>query len=232
MTPVESALSLAQAGVFFALLFAAAASDLRGRRIAPEIWGGGILAGMFFAFIRGGWWQTAPGSVSLGASLLAALTAFAIYFAAYLAGGLGAGDVKLIAAVGALSNVAFVLWVILFAALAGAALAVALLIRRGQLADGLARSARAMVRLRAPRPKTDEAPVKENEKKHADGMETQGAPKSGMDEDEGESGGGTLDADGAEAPERLTIPYGVAICAGGIWAAIHFASSLRPLPFG
>ncbi len=59
-----------------------------------------------------------------------------ILFVLYLAGGMGGGDVKLMAAVGALSGLGFALWALFYTSIVGAVLAVAVLIWKGRLAQG------------------------------------------------------------------------------------------------
>jgi prepilin peptidase CpaA len=96
----------------------------------------------------------------------------------YLLGGMGAGDVKLMAAVGALApSVAFVLVTLVYTALVGAAIAIGVLIWQGRLLAGLKSSARTFFTFRS---KTSE-----------------GAPP-------------------------LTVPYGVAIGIGTVWAWMEF----------
>ena len=121
------------------------------------------------------------GIPNLKAALLAALAGGGLLFVIYLIGGLGAGDVKLMAAVGALSpsmgalgtNWQFVLLALMYTALTGAAIAIGVLIWRGQLLKGLKDSARTLVTFRAKR---------------------------------------------CEGEKTLTIPYGLAIGIGTIWA--------------
>jgi Flp pilus assembly protein protease CpaA len=85
-----------------------------------------------------------------------------VLFLLYLAGGFDAGDVKLMAAVGALGTPTFtrsgpagtydfVLWALFYTALVGAVIGVGLLIWRGRLRQGLKESVRAMVGFRRVR---------------------------------------------------------------------------------
>ena len=61
------------------------------------------------------------------------LTGLALLFIIFLAGGIGAGDVKLLGAIGALKGTVFVLWTIFYTGLIGGVLAFALLILKGRL---------------------------------------------------------------------------------------------------
>ena len=85
-----------------------------------------------------------------------------VLFLLYLAGGFDAGDVKMMAAVGALGTPTvarsgsaatfdFIMWTLFYTALAGAVLGVGLLIWRGRLRQGLKDSLRAMVSFRKVR---------------------------------------------------------------------------------
>jgi prepilin peptidase CpaA len=89
-------------------------------------------------------WQTYPAVLSALAlnflasgrhGLLWSLSGFAVGFALlivfYLAGGFGAGDVKLLAAIGALKGVEFVLWTMAYAALVGGIMAFSVMIWKG-----------------------------------------------------------------------------------------------------
>ena len=108
-----------------------------------------------------------------------------VLFLLYLAGGFDAGDVKMMAAVGALGTptvtrsgpadpYAFIVWALFYTALAGAVIGVGLLVWRGRLRQGLKDSVRAMVSFRKTR-------------------------REGISPD-------------------ATMPYGVAIAIGTIWA--------------
>lgn len=80
--------------------------------------------------------------VSLRASVLGLVIGVALMMPGYLFGGTGAGDVKLMAAVGAIVGPAVVLSAFLFTAIAGGVLAVAVAIRRRRLAATLGRTGR------------------------------------------------------------------------------------------
>jgi prepilin peptidase CpaA len=114
---------------------AAAVDDLRRRQVSNWITGTAAAAGVACHAARAGW----PG---LGTALAGAAAGFAVFLLFYLMGGLGAGDVKLMAGMGALIGPAAVPPAAVMAALAGAAIALGAL--GWSAAGGLFR--------RAPRP--------------------------------------------------------------------------------
>jgi len=73
------------------------AHDVRERKIPNSITGPGIVSGLLLHLGVGGW-------TGLGHSAVAGLLAGGIFFVIYMAGGMGAGDVKLMAAVGCLAG--------------------------------------------------------------------------------------------------------------------------------
>src|SRR5580693_1433933 len=79
--------------------------DVKSRRVPNFITGPGFLLGLLLHLTRGGWQQ-------LLTAALAGLICGVVFLVFYLAGGMGAGDVKLITAVGCiagLSNIGYVL---------------------------------------------------------------------------------------------------------------------------
>jgi len=60
-------------------------------------------------------------------------TGLALLFIIFLAGGIGAGDVKFLGAIGALKGTVFVLWTMFYTGLIGGIMAFALLIWKGKL---------------------------------------------------------------------------------------------------
>lgn len=106
---------------------AGAVGDVRSRRIPNWITGLGLVIGLLLHLTLGGW-------RSLLSAALAGLLGGGVFLVFYLAGGMGAGDVKLMAAVCCLAGLSAVAQVLVGAALAGglAALLVAALRRRTQ----------------------------------------------------------------------------------------------------
>ena len=104
------------------LLLAASAWDIQMRRIPNGLCAAGMAAGLAGHFWHGG----GPGLWSL-AGMAAALPLLLLY--AVIA--FGAGDIKLLMAVGALMGPVFLLWALGGAVLAGAGLALACITARG-----------------------------------------------------------------------------------------------------
>ncbi len=205
---ILEALSLAQGMLFFVLLFAGAAFDLLHGKVFNRLCWGGLAAGLLLSFARG---DVAGGPVSLTSSLAAAAIGSGVFGLFYLFGGLGAGDVKLMAAVGAASGEwRFMLWVLALTAFAGVPLALGVLVYRRDVKGGLRRSLRSLFRWRYTREPAaaDNAPAPET-------PETDPAPAS---------------APPAASPV-IQVPYAVAICLGGIWTVWLYVHRGMALPF-
>jgi Flp pilus assembly protein protease CpaA len=162
---------------FIALLLLAvvcAYTDMaRGKLYNPVVLGA-LALGFFLAAAQD---ALGPGFRALQGTALAAFLGGGLLGVVYLTGGMGAGDAKYMAAVGALSGSwVFTLWALTYAALLGAALGVGVLIWQGRLWEGLKRSGRMLLTFKVKKP-----------------------------------------AD-ADAPPPATIPFGVAISGGVIWA--------------
>jgi prepilin peptidase CpaA len=98
----------------------AMAEDLRRGVIPNWLAAGGVAAGLVC-----GWWS--GGVQGAGVALAGTLAGFAVFLALHWMGGLGGGDVKLMAAFGALLGPKGILGAALWAAVAGGLLALALL---------------------------------------------------------------------------------------------------------
>ncbi len=85
-----------------------------------------------FPFILGGWIYSgwAFGWEGLGYSLFGTLIGLALLLPAYAIGGMGAGDVKLLAGVGAWMHASHTFWAFAFSAIVGALLAIAMVLYR------------------------------------------------------------------------------------------------------
>jgi len=105
--------------------------DLREHRIPNLLTGPAILAGLLLHGLLGGWGQ-------VGSSLLAGAIGGAVFLLFYFAGGMGAGDVKLMIAVGCLMGLAPLRTMLLATAVAGAVYGAVIAARRGQLRQTLA----------------------------------------------------------------------------------------------
>jgi len=104
--------------------------DVRERRIPNLVTGPAILAALTLHLICGGWG-------GLLDSALAGLIAGAIFLVFFLAGGMGAGDVKLMAAVGCCVGLSSLFPVVLSTVLAGAVFALAIGLYNGRLRETL-----------------------------------------------------------------------------------------------
>ena len=105
-------------------------TDVRERRIPNLVTGPAIVAGLMLHTIYGGW-------RGLGDSALAGVIAGGIFLIFFLAGGMGAGDVKLMTAVGCIAGLSPLPLVVLSTALAGGLFALAVSILHGRLRETL-----------------------------------------------------------------------------------------------
>jgi len=104
--------------------------DVRSRRIPNFITFPSILLGLALHLALGGWHQ-------LVTSLAAGLICGFVFVVFYIAGGMGAGDVKLITAVGCIAGLSHVPYLLVLTALSGGAMAVVLALSRGRLQQTL-----------------------------------------------------------------------------------------------
>jgi prepilin peptidase CpaA len=118
------------AAVALATAFVACVTDLRSRRIPNALTIGAAVAGLIT--------HAAIGGVSGGMTSVAGFAVGMILFLPFfLLGGMGAGDVKLLAALGAWLGPGDVFWLALYASVIGGVLAVAVAFGRGYLATAL-----------------------------------------------------------------------------------------------
>ena len=104
----------------------AAACDLKTRKIPNLLTFGSVAVALGLHAYSGGW----PG---LGLSVVGWVVGLALFFPFFALGGLGAGDVKLLAAVGAFLGPWATVWVALFTSIAGGAMAVVVALYSGYL---------------------------------------------------------------------------------------------------
>jgi prepilin peptidase CpaA len=109
-----------------ACALASAAWDLRQGRIPNPLTYGGIIAGLVLQTSLAGWRGFLDG-------LAASLVGGGIFFLFFLVGGMGAGDVKLMAAIGALTGLRQLVVILLASSIAGGILAFGYMVfhRRG-----------------------------------------------------------------------------------------------------
>ena len=117
-----SAVALALVACFF---------DIRARRIPNLLTVPVGIAGVLYHI-------GSSGLAGAGAGIAGATVGFGLFFPLFALGGMGAGDVKLMAALGAWLGPAGVAWTALYAALAGGVMAVVVAVARGYLRTAFA----------------------------------------------------------------------------------------------
>lgn len=108
----------------------ACVTDVRSRRIPNALTFGAALAALAYQSMAGGW----PGAQS---TLLGWLVGTALFLPFFLLGGMGAGDVKLVAALGAWLGPHEALQLALCASIAGGAIGAFVALTRGYLTTAL-----------------------------------------------------------------------------------------------
>lgn len=126
MLTVKFELTLALMSMLCALV--GAVYDVLYRRIPNLLCASGLLLGLLASFGFGGWRR------GLSAAAAAAVCGL-VFLVFYFAGGMGAGDVKLIAAVGCLAGWANLGSLLVLTALAGGALALMMAVRSGRMKE-------------------------------------------------------------------------------------------------
>ncbi len=121
--------------VLSAGLVIATVVDLRTRRIPNLLTGAMVIAGLGLAALG-------LGSISVGAAMLGGVVGLVLMLPGHALGATGAGDVKLMAAVGSLLGPLVVVNAVLFTAVAGGVLAVTVAIQRRRLGLTLAGTGR------------------------------------------------------------------------------------------
>jgi prepilin peptidase CpaA len=106
------------------LILSAAITDFLKKRIYNFQTYPTMMAGLFLGFLFGGWKGGLASAAGLGAGI-------AILFVFFMVGGLGAGDVKLLGAIGALKGAQFVIWTMFYTGLVGGAVAIAVIVWKG-----------------------------------------------------------------------------------------------------
>jgi prepilin peptidase CpaA len=113
-----------------ACALAGSVTDVKSRRIPNYITFPSILLGLAMHLAIGGWKQLL---LSIAAGLICGI-AFLLF---YIAGGMGAGDVKLMTAVGCIAGLPHVAYLLVLTALAGGVMALGLAFARGRLQQTL-----------------------------------------------------------------------------------------------
>jgi prepilin peptidase CpaA len=104
--------------------------DIKSRRVPNFLTLPAIVGGLLFHFAFGGWRQ-------LLSAVAAGLICGFIFLVFYLGGGMGAGDVKLITAVGCIAGLSQTGYLLIWTALAGGVMAIALALYRRRLKETL-----------------------------------------------------------------------------------------------
>ncbi|MBX3471298.1 MAG: prepilin peptidase [Planctomycetes bacterium] len=159
MSSVEAVFDLIRVVLLFVTVVVAATTDTLSRRVPNVVTYPAMALGLALGF--------GMGQVGLDGSLtqhnllshaLGLLIASGIFLVAWWAGGVKGGEVKLAGAVGALGGLQFAVAAMFWSSLVGALMALWVLLLRGRLLEGLRRSVRYAMMLRAePAPKDDPA---------------------------------------------------------------------------
>jgi Flp pilus assembly protein protease CpaA len=112
--------SVAKVGLIVALAAVGAVWDVRTGRVPNTLTYAAVLAGLVLNALL-----PSPAGLGLGNAALGVVVAAGPLFLVYLAGGLGGGDVKLMAAVGAFLGYRDATYALLYACIAGAVLSIA-----------------------------------------------------------------------------------------------------------
>lgn len=102
--------------------------DVRSRRIPNALTMPAFVFGLLLHLMLGGWKQML---LAFAAGLICGL----IFLVFYIAGGMGAGDVKLIMAVGCIAGISHIAYILVLTALSGGAMALVLAYARGRLGE-------------------------------------------------------------------------------------------------
>lgn len=100
-----------------------AVTDVRSRRVPNLLTGPSLLAGLGLHAALGGWHGVLQ-------SFLGALICGGLFLILFLTGGMGGGDVKLIAAVGALAGLSHIFLILVLTGLSGGVMALVLVARK------------------------------------------------------------------------------------------------------
>lgn len=126
MTLLEPILTYPAAASACALV--ASVFDVRSRKIPNFITFPAFAFGLLLHLALGGWRQSLT---ALAAGIICGL----VFFLFYVAGGMGAGDVKLIMAVGCIAGLSHIAYILIFTAISGGVMAVVLALVRGKFQE-------------------------------------------------------------------------------------------------
>lgn len=113
-------------GAILGIGLAACATDIKSRRIPNVLTFGAAGAALIYQFVTGG-------TAGLQSAALGWVVGTAAFMPFFLLGGMGAGDVKLLAALGAWMGPGGAIWLAIYASLAGGVLAIGVALANGYL---------------------------------------------------------------------------------------------------
>ncbi len=116
--------------VAFGVALIACVTDVKSRRIPNVLTLGGAVAALVFHAVT-------AGGAGIGEAVVGWLVGTAVFLPFFLLGGMGAGDVKLMAALGAWLGPAEALAIAIYASLAGGVLALGVALAKGYLGTAL-----------------------------------------------------------------------------------------------
>jgi prepilin peptidase CpaA len=116
----------------FILLLTSSITDIRKRKILNSITFPAMVTGLLYNTVLTGW----DGFLF---SLYGILLGFGLLMIPYILGGMGAGDVKLLGAIGALKGASFVFGAFIYIALIGGIIAIIILLKNKGLFDAFKR---------------------------------------------------------------------------------------------
>jgi len=128
MTPAQSELTYPAVATVCAIV--GSVFDVKSRRIPNFVTFPAILLGLSMHLVQGGWSQ-------FFSALAAGTICGVVFLVFYLAGGMGAGDVKLIFAVGCIAGLSHVAYLLVLTSISGGVMAVGLALVRGRLQQTL-----------------------------------------------------------------------------------------------
>lgn len=152
---IGAAFQLAAIVLLFLTLIVSATTDMLKRKVYDWTTFPAAAFGLTLAYAAAGWGSIDLQHLHAGSSGLIDHLAglglgFFVFFVAYWSNGVGGGDVKLMAAVGAIMGLQFIIGAMFWSALIGAVFAIWALVWKGRLGEGVRRSLRYAVSLRAP----------------------------------------------------------------------------------
>ena len=155
---------MARHAVLFFLIVSASYYDLSENRVPNWCTLPVIAVGLLLSFGEGGLTRGGylnPQTVNLTSSLIALVLGATFFGLFYLSKLVGAGDVKLVAACGAVQGTGFLLQAVVRGAMVGFVLALGILLWQGRLWQGLKRGFRMALTLRRPADVPEDDPARQ-----------------------------------------------------------------------